>query len=143
SGDPLFPLGRAWFDDRVGNSLDLRPRDVIRWADERWRQQQNDLADTDGATWLSLWPGRSPPPPPPPTPPLEVVIDQRVQEKMAEHKAMLKDKPHTLPPSADNLGGLVRTLLEQCLGRDIALLEIRKPVQAKSATKKLAWDLLV
>ena len=44
--DILFPLGQAWFDDRIGGLLEFRPRDVINWARDRWHEQQRQFGDS-------------------------------------------------------------------------------------------------
>ena len=53
--DILFPLGQAWFEERIGGLLEFRPRDVINWARDRWRQQQRRLLELGEASWLGDW----------------------------------------------------------------------------------------
>jgi hypothetical protein len=105
TNDPLFPLGREWFDDRFGAKTEATPRDLIKWANQRWSQQQERLESLSGADWLKGWEGvkngggkkvNS----------LEEILDACVEEKRAERKALLLARPHTLPPSADNCRGL-------------------------------------
>ncbi len=49
--DPLFPLGEPWRRQFLHDRVDLRPRDVINWACEGWRQLQDRLR-RDTANWL-------------------------------------------------------------------------------------------
>ena len=44
SRDPLFPLGEPWWAARVAGLIEARPRDVISWAHQRWREQCRALA---------------------------------------------------------------------------------------------------
>ena len=131
--DHLFPLGVAWFDEFLKDKLDLRPRYVIKWARDGWARAQWALQETDGPTWLANW-GKKPskdtkkvaPPPP-----LEALIDERVRAKLEEQKNQRRLDPETLPPDADNLAGLVLTLLQQCLdgGRGYALTGVERPLR--------------
>lgn len=116
--DLLFPLGERWAAEFLGDRTDIRPRDVINWAREGWRREQEALARLGGPEWLQQWNGRTPSPPPGPdlTPEeIEARIDQAVDLKLAELRARRQQEPHTLPPDADNLAGLLVTLLERCL----------------------------
>src|SRR5262249_14234867 len=61
-GDPLFPLGSVWEEHHL-RGQDLRPRDVINWARDGWRRQQEQLARLGGLPWLEDWPGDVLPPP--------------------------------------------------------------------------------
>src|SRR5262249_34455663 len=63
--DPLFPLGSAWLDGRLGDKIDLRPRDLINWACEAWQQEQTRLRQEGGVAWLT---DAGPPPAPEPVP---------------------------------------------------------------------------
>jgi type II secretory pathway predicted ATPase ExeA len=118
--DGLFPLGESWAEAVFKNKIEVRPRDVLNWAREGWRREQEALAVTGGPAWLAGWEPRRPPsangdgPLPPPVRPLEEVIDQKVEQKIAEHRAQRLAAPETLAVDADNLAGLVRALLEQC-----------------------------
>lgn len=111
--DPLFPLGTAWYEGRFGNALDVIPRHAINEARERWEHQQARLAAEPPSEWLTSWErnGAVPVPPPPRTEAIDALVDERLR---AWVERRLRE-PHTLPPSAENLAGLTRALLEQCL----------------------------
>jgi hypothetical protein len=51
--DPLFPLGSDWFAERIAGVPEIRAREVIHLADERWRQQQAKLVSVGGHAWLA------------------------------------------------------------------------------------------
>jgi hypothetical protein len=109
--DPLFPLGRGWRERFFQDKVDLRPRDVINWAREGWRQEQEALS-RQGPAWLAGWPGDLGPLTPGPAE--EELIDRKVDEKIAEHREGRLREPGALPPDADHLAGLLFALLEQC-----------------------------
>jgi hypothetical protein len=112
--DPLFPLGSAWLEGRLRGATELRPRQVIDWARERWEVRQETLAGRP----IHEWPDEELPPPPPP-PPVDraALIDERVEQALAAQQAQRLEHPETLPASADNLTGLLTALLKQCLAR--------------------------
>lgn len=115
--DLLFPLGEPWAEEFLAGKIDVRPRDVINWAREGWRRQQDALKLLGGKAWLQEWDKERPPEPTPPLP-LEMIqqlIDQQVALKVQEHKRQRQLEPQTLPPDADNLVGLLHTLLQRCL----------------------------
>jgi hypothetical protein len=132
--DSLFPLGRVWYDQRVSDSPDVQPRRVIDWARERWEQHQARLAAEAVTDWLGSWAREGP-----------VVrrgareetVDALVAEKIAELTARRRQEPHTLPPSAENLAGLVHTLLQQCLNRpgQYPLTRLSRPVALKKTMR--------
>ena len=128
--DHLFPLGAAWFDEYIKDKVDLRPRQVIRWARDGWAGAQQALREWDGARWLTDW-GKTPTKPVvgPPAEPWEVVVDRKVAAKLDEQKQQRQLDPETLPPDADNLAGLVESLLRQCLQgpQSHALTDVRRP----------------
>jgi hypothetical protein len=147
ASDPLFPLGTQWFDRRLHDLFDVHPRQVLSLASDRWSEQQRLLLAQPGDEWLAQWPGPEPiVPPPPPLPPeqLEALIDDKVDQKIAEEKGLRRERPHTLPPSADNLAGLVHSLLQQCVGDSglpaLAGVERR---EAPRRGQRPAYDLLV
>jgi hypothetical protein len=144
SQDPLFPLGGQWFEERTRDALEFRPRDVIRWARERWEGQQQLLESMSATDWLQRWPVETKTGGERKEVPLEDLIDRAVAEKLAEHKALLMDKPHTLPPSADNLAGLLHTLLGQCRAPDgsLPLLGVERG-RAARPTQKPPCDLVI
>jgi hypothetical protein len=139
--DALFPLGTAWFDDRLRGATELRPRQVIDWARERWESQQEALAVQSGQEWLAEWTVRRPPPPPPDTD-VAALIDARVEHALVAQKVQRLNHPETLPASADHLAGLVRALLKQCLGRDGALADVQPQLRPRPGSPP-PYDLLV
>ncbi|HZY90920.1 MAG TPA: AAA family ATPase, partial [Gemmataceae bacterium] len=115
--DELYPLGRGWYERHLRDRVDLRPRDVINWAREGWRAQQEALAREGGPDWLANWTGRAAPSDggeSQPPEPAEAVIDRKVGEKVAERRARRAAEPAALPADADHLVGLLRALLVQC-----------------------------
>ena len=54
--DTLFPLGRAWLEDRFGDAVEFRPRDVLTWARDAWDEESANLARLGGQTWVRRWP---------------------------------------------------------------------------------------
>lgn len=113
--DMLFPLGERWAQSVLGSKLDLRPRDVINLAREGWRREQTALSQQGGPAWLASWPHSPLPVQTPATVPAEKLIDEAVARKLHEHTQQKLLEPQTLPPDADNLVGLLHTLLHRCL----------------------------
>jgi hypothetical protein len=135
--DPLFPLGRPWIRAFLEGKMAFRPRDVLNWAREGWRREQEALRHMVGVAWLAAWGGGSVPPDGEAVPPSLVqvrdAIDNKVAQKIAEQKALRQAQPESLPPDADNLAGLVLALLEQCrqTGGLGAILDLDRPRPAK------------
>src|SRR5262249_2311426 len=101
--DYLFPLGETWAQSRFGDKFDIRPRDVINWAADEGRRQQDLLQQLGGPDWLTQWSSSSQPPQPPP-PSAELVnelVDGKVALKLREHVSQRQLEPQTLPPDAD------------------------------------------
>jgi hypothetical protein len=113
--DALFPLGDAWFRERLSDRAETRPRDVINWARHGWRQEQDRLERQGGEAWLEAW-GTQPLPPPPPIAPgdLELLLDEKIAQRLQDHLRQRLQDPHTLPPDADNLAGLLEAVLRSC-----------------------------
>jgi hypothetical protein len=117
--DYLFPLGEAWAGEFLGGKIEVRPRDVITWAREGWRRQQEAIEELGGPDWLGRWEGRAPA-----TSPraeltaeeIQYLIDEKVDVKLQEHRRQRLLEPQTLPPDGDNLAGLILSLLRQCAG---------------------------
>jgi hypothetical protein len=116
--DPLFPLGGSWQARRLAGRIDLRTRDVINWAREGWRREQEALARLGGDAWLAVWDGSA-------AAGGEVMdpvtaeegrraVDRAVDEALAAHAAAVAAAPHRLPVDADHLAGVVYAALEQC-----------------------------
>lgn len=110
--EPLFPLGEAWYAERLDRVIDVQPRRVIDWARERWEQQQARLAGESADEWFATWERTD-------TVtevlPRAEAVDALVAERLRSWADRRRQEPHTLPPSAANLAGLSATLLEQCL----------------------------
>jgi hypothetical protein len=124
--DPLFPLGVAWFDARLRDLPDFRPRDLLGWACDRWRQLQADLASAPHEDWLRRWGEAPKPPPPPPVEDPQAALDRLVAERFSEHQARSLREPSPLPTEEDYLLGLVEAALKQCQGRSYRLQEYRR-----------------
>jgi hypothetical protein len=115
--DALFPLGTEWYAQRTAYQNHIRPRDAVTWAYRRFRQQQEAI-DTAASpeAWLAHWAAREPEVPPAlPGDPLPGFLAGKVQEKMGEFRDLLDERPHALPPSAENLVGLAEAVLRQWL----------------------------
>lgn len=142
--DTTFPLGENWLKNTLGEAPELKPRHVIGWAKQRWKEQVATLKQGGGETWLRDWPrdGVSPPPDPPLLPP-EVIIDDKVDEKIREQIHRRELDRGSLPPDASNLCGLVRSLLGQCLQQDrgYSIQDVIVPPSRKKP--KSPYDLLV
>jgi hypothetical protein len=131
--DDLFPLGSGWFESRTAELLDCRPRDIIHWARDRWRDQQRRIRDLGGSAWLAQWTAHDGPfaaaggslPAEIPADELARQIDDQTARKIGEEMIRRKISPETLPADAANLAGLVEGLLRQCL-RDDATYSIRR-----------------
>ncbi|MEI7894895.1 MAG: BREX system ATP-binding domain-containing protein, partial [Myxococcales bacterium] len=144
--DTLFPLGSLWFQNCVGNALEIRPRDILIWAREAWEQQEALLAKLGDSTWLEGWPhGREAVVlVVPPVVPREDAVDALVQAKLVESVTRHKLEPQALPPDENNLAELTQKLLAKCLHREsqYTLLSFEKPKAARGA-KTPRYDLLV
>jgi hypothetical protein len=113
--DLLFPLGESWAAQLLADRITIRPRDVINWAREGWRREQETLNKNLGEDWLRTWPHTPQTTPPPAAGKLQDIIDTKVAAKLQEHRQQRLLEPHSLPPDADNLAGLLHRLLERCL----------------------------
>jgi AAA ATPase domain len=130
--DRLFPLGGAWLAERLDGAIDVRPRDAILWARDRWEGQQDRIAKVGGQRWLTEWPGPESRGPEPPQPKLEDVIDAEVQKKLVEGTMQRRLQPALLPPDEDNLATLTHYLLAQCAGcGKTTLVSVERPAPAK------------
>lgn len=115
--DPLFPLGNAWLEQRLGTLAEVRPRDALSWAHQRWCEQSECFPGTADDPWWSQWQNQ------PTVSPGEIQIDwqsamdARIEQKVAEHMQRRQLQPGALPPDASNLCGLVAAVLQQCVAR--------------------------
>jgi hypothetical protein len=144
--DPLFPLGVTWRQRALGDTVELRPRDVLNRACAAFRREQEVLILEGGPAWLTTW-GRPPGPPSEETAAPDDVrraIDRRVARQVEEHRAQCRARPEALPPDAHHLAGLVGALLEQCRaqGRGYAIEAVERPDVAKAGAPP-AYDLLL
>lgn len=144
--DTLFPLGRAWLDDRIGDALEVRPRDILTWARDAWEDEHAKIVRLGGEAWLRGWPW--------PAPPvalgraltpleLEALIDSAVDRKTEEQVSQLRLLSGSLPPDAGNLAGLVETLLAQCAGDGLPYTFRGVERMKKRAGRLPPYDLLV
>jgi hypothetical protein len=135
--DHLYPLGRGWYERHLRDRVDVRPRDVINWAREGWRAQQEVLAREGGPDWLANWTGaalaggedteREPP---------EAVIDRKVDERVAQRRARRGAEPAGLPADADHLMGLLRALLVQCRDAErYGVLEVERVAPPRAGAR--------
>ena len=114
--DPLFPLGRQWFEEVTGERIDFRPRDMINLAKARFYEEQTALcAAANGETWLASWPRDEAPQVPFEPADLEALIDAALEQKRKAQISQRELDPSGLPPDASNLCGLTQCLLGQCL----------------------------
>jgi hypothetical protein len=145
--DPLFPLGRGWVADFLEDKVELRPRDVLNWAREGWRRQQELLSQQGGPDWLAQWgvnraTGRIYPQLSPEQ--IQRAIDEKAAETIAEQKSQRLAEPYTLSPLADNLAGLIFALLEQYIRASGTepTLEVKRMIQVRGGTRS-PYDLLL
>jgi hypothetical protein len=138
--DPLFPLGAGWFADRLRDVTELRPRQIIDWARERWESRQEALTGQPINDWLE---DRSPAPARPPAraPDLAALIDERVEQALTTHQVQRLQQPETLPANADNLAGLVLALLKPCIGQ-YGLVDVQAQLRPRPGAPP-PYDLLV
>lgn len=126
--DSLFPLGENWFAQLERDSLEFRPRDVLTWAADRWRENQQAADEFGDAKWLQKWPllGKFSLPP-------GRTIDEIVAAKFEEAVNSRLLQPGTLPADANNLLGLTEELLEHCIDRDdqYSIRKIEHPKNGK------------
>jgi hypothetical protein len=141
----LFPLGPAWVEDCLEGKIEVRPREVLSWAREGWRREQDLVRERGGLAWLAEW-GTRPRTPAVVSAPaplsLQEVIDRKVNAKFDEHKAKRLDEPYTLPQDADSLAGLVYSVLEQAIqAGGCPIADVDRPT-AKPGNRP-TYDLLV
>lgn len=140
--DPLFPLGRAWWEAHARDRIEFRPRDVLNAAREAWRREQERLRASDGASWLAQWDSPAPPAPTWPMPEqVRQAIDRRVAEEVDEQVRQQRAHAEAAPADADQLTGLLLGLLDPCVGW-YGLLEVR-PVFPPRPGARPACDLLL
>jgi AAA ATPase domain len=147
TSDPLFPLGHVWQTEFLGDRIDLRPRDVLNWAREGWRREQEKLIRDGGAEWSATWGERDiiPPVEKPAltTEEMQKAVERRVTRQIDEQQAQRRAHPASLPPDGERLLGLIRSLLEQCrqVSHEYAIAAIEEQ-PGTPATRRL-FDLLL
>ncbi|XXT18864.1 ATP-binding protein [Sorangium sp. So ce429] len=139
--DKLFPLGSGWLAHRLQDVQELRPRDAILWARDRWEAQQDRLAAVGGKRWLKEWPGPGDGPKPHGEK-LEEVIDAEVRKKLEEGKNRRRLQQASLPPDEDNLASLTYHLLSRCAGQGGSTLLGVEHLTARRRGKTPAYHLL-
>ena len=143
--DGLFPLGGKWLAQRLAEVLDPRPRQAIRWAHQRWLDQEKRLAELGPERWLREWEsGEGIQAKAEITPELLAeLIDKKVENRVAEQCSRLELDPSKLPPDASNLLGLVDALLEQCRTEPrFGLVKVSAPPPPKKNCKRV-YDRLI
>jgi hypothetical protein len=97
--------------------VDIRPRDVVNWAREGWRRQQEALAHCGGAEWLANWTGgaadeENGKPQSPDE--IKEAVDRAVGDVVTAHAASVRQNSADAPPDADRMAALFHVLLTQC-----------------------------
>ncbi len=115
--DTLFPLSREWLENRFGDGLEFKAREVLNWARDAWEEGRETIAAIGGTAGIErvVRPVHSPARDET-TPDIDALIDAAVDRKIEEHVALLRLQPGSLPPDAGNLAGLVESLLACCKG---------------------------
>lgn len=137
--DPLAPVGTGWLDKRLESVIELRPRDIINWARERWEQVQDRIEQVGPGAWLTQASNgvdgfsRRPPRP------VEEIIHETVAKKVTQATNERTLNPERLPPDADNMATLAFELLKRCEGRQQYTLRGIERVKSK---QPVAYDLL-
>lgn len=148
AADGLFPLGSDWFTDRVGEALDVRPRDVINWAQDQFYEIAKEIKQQGCEQWLADWKGNLAVDPVSQLPmnaeDRQQKIDAAINGKLKEQCHHRRLNPETLPADAGNLLGLVEGLLSQCLetSYDYSLVSTVRVTRGKRDPVP-AYDLMV
>jgi hypothetical protein len=139
--DGLFPLGGAWLKERLGSVVELRPRDVILWARDRWEAQQEQLEAVGGRRWIDEWQADSREKKQPDVP-LAELVDAEVKKKLVEGVQRRELSRASLPPDADNLANLTYRLLAEVKGHTGYTLVGIDRVAAKKRAPAPAYQLV-
>jgi hypothetical protein len=126
--DDLFPLGRPWWLGCTVDRTEVRPRDALSWARERWLEQQDRLRGLGAAAWLAVetHPDTVAPADTSPEQWCEAT-DRAVEDQLANERATHCHTP--LPPDdPEPLAALLFHLLTQCrdVEPDLGLLEVER-----------------
>ena len=114
--DSLFPLGTRWFEQHIGERIELRPREILNGAQEAWLREQRWLSQSGGSAWLAGWKQRQNskdallPPVSLNEFELNELIDRLIDKRMAEHAAAIRDN---LPDRESQAEALAQLLEEQ------------------------------
>ncbi|NUQ64188.1 MAG: AAA family ATPase [Pirellulales bacterium] len=147
--DSLFPLGSDWLAMQTAGLVEIRPRDALNWARQRWRRQQERVRTLGGRAWLENWSGDEKPSEEMPaavsSEPAGVSdrVDLRVAARIEEQIAQRRRDPSGLPPDIDNLAELVRTLLGHCAGREGYVVQDLRPAEPTRARRQPAYHLVI
>jgi AAA ATPase domain len=142
--DSLFPLGVAWFEQRLADGLEFRARDVLSWSRDAWEDEQQRMSRLGGGAWVKTWPLSTgeviaPPPVSRIEDLIDAVVDRKIEEQIAQHRL----QPGSLPPDAGNLAGLVESLLGRCSGGCLPYTFRGIERTARKKGKLPPYDLLV
>lgn len=140
--DWSFPLGWNWLDSELDKRPEFRPRDVVTWAKLRWRGQQQKLTGMEPAAWLETWREneRAPRRIGRPDGELTSLIDAEISRRLESTIRQREIVPTALPPDADNIAGLIESLLVLCQRTESGsnLSEFGEPDEG-SACSLLIW----
>ncbi len=140
---PLFPLGYGWQHRFCDGRLDVRPRDAINSAREAWRAEQDRLREQGGPEWLRSWPERQQTnairQEAPTAVEVQMAVDRKVAEFLAEHRARCQDDAALLP-DGDRLAGLIFNLLKQCrdASADYRLLNVERVLPRRASAGRVS-----
>jgi hypothetical protein len=146
--DPLFPLGQPWQEKYFQDRTEVRAREAVNWAADGWRQQQEALCQQSGPEWLANWSGATAAASPTllesNAADLERLIDQKLEEMIADQVTLRLRDPAILPPDADHLAGLLYALLRECRDAEQrhGVLEIERPPSPRKGSRP-TYDLSV
>jgi hypothetical protein len=151
--DPLFPLGENWAREFLNGKIEVRPRDVIHWAREGWRRQQEALQQLGEQAWLHTWDqlqagdstregerGREELT----EEQLHQCIDEKVAAKVNEHIQLRQQQPESLPADPNHLAGLIHVVLQGCsnVSADFALTAVERLLTPKYSQRP-PYDLVL
>lgn len=135
-GRPLFPLSETFAENTFDTQIELRPRDVIRYARDEWEALQTLLERERVRGWLSNMEERPNGEQHHPEVTLEQAIDGAVRGRVRQAVDQRRLNPGTLPPNEDNLQSLTAELLARCVGYSgYSVRKIHRPLPTKSAVR--------
>lgn len=143
TSDTLFPLGRDWMDQEFAGAIELKPREVIRKARHRWRQELAILEKLGPITWIKNWPSEPHSNEENQSFDLDTLIDEVVDRKITEQIRRRELDPSTLPPDASNMCGLIERLLQQCLNVNCGYTLLRLEHPPSAVGKQPTYQLMV